>query len=69
MITTTPINWVATALTSLVIFVAAVVHGIAGFGYAQVAMGLLPLFRDPAAASIIFTVTALLNPQRAGIFL
>jgi hypothetical protein len=52
------IEWTLAGLTSLVIFLAALVHGIAGFGYAQVAMGLLPLFRNPGQASIIFTVTA-----------
>lgn len=45
-----------TALTSIVIGMAAFVHGIAGFGFAQVSMGLLPLFRDTAAASIIFMI-------------
>jgi len=47
------------ALTSLVVFVASLVHGIAGFGYAQVAMGLLPLFRSPGPASVVFTITAI----------
>lgn len=48
-------------LTSVVIFIAATVHGIAGFGYAQVAMGILPLFRQPGSASIIFTITAIVS--------
>ncbi|MBD3406729.1 MAG: TSUP family transporter [Candidatus Lokiarchaeota archaeon] len=48
-----------TALTAIVIFLSAFVHGIAGFGAAQVAMGLLPLFRDPATGSIIFTFIAI----------
>lgn len=52
------VDWILAGLTSLVIFVAAVVHGIAGFGYAQVAMGLLPLFRSPGPASVVFTITA-----------
>ncbi|MGC9307823.1 MAG: sulfite exporter TauE/SafE family protein [Thermoplasmatota archaeon] len=52
------IEWILVGLTSLVIFVATVVHGIAGFGYAQVAMGLLPLFRSPGPASVVFTITA-----------
>ncbi|MBD3209890.1 sulfite exporter TauE/SafE family protein, partial [Candidatus Micrarchaeota archaeon] len=47
-------------LTSAVIFLAALVHGIVGFGYAQVAMGLLPIFRDPGPASVVFTITAVL---------
>lgn len=57
-------DWVTTGLTALVIFVATVVHGITGFGYAQVSMGLLPLFRNPGAASIIFTVTAIFSNGR-----
>ena len=40
-------DWVTTGLTALVIFLAAAVHGITRFGYAQVSMGLLPLFRNP----------------------
>lgn len=59
-----PTDWVITGLTSLVIFLASVIHGIAGFGYAQVSMGLLPLFREPGAASIIFTVTAIFSNSR-----
>lgn len=57
-------DWVTTGLTALVIFLATVIHGITGFGYAQVTMGLLPLFRDPGAASIIFTVTAIFSNGR-----
>lgn len=57
-------GWVTTGLTALVIFLATVVHGITGFGYAQVSMGLLPLFRNPGAASIIFTVTAIFSNGR-----
>jgi hypothetical protein len=45
-----------TALTTIVIGIAAFVHGIAGFGFAQVSMGLLPLFRETAVASIIFMI-------------
>jgi uncharacterized membrane protein YfcA len=52
------IDWMLTGLTALVIFVGTLVHGIAGFGYAQVAMGLLPLFRSPGSASVVFTITA-----------
>lgn len=40
------------------------VHGIAGFGFAQVSMGLLPLFRNPALASVIFTITAVVSNAR-----
>lgn len=57
-------DWVITGLTALVIFLVAVVHGITGFGYAQVSTGLLPLFRTPGAASIIFTVTAIFSNGR-----
>ena len=49
------INWINTGLSALVIFVATIVHGIAGFGLAQVSMGIMPLFRSPASASAIFT--------------
>ncbi len=44
--------------TSIVILLGALVQGIAGFGNAQVIMGLLPLFRNAAAASVIYTATA-----------
>lgn len=57
-------DWISTGLTVLVIFLASVVHGITGFGYAQVSMGLLPLFRNPGAASILFTVTAIFSNGR-----
>lgn len=57
-------SWIVTGLTLLVIFVATVVHGIAGFGYAQVSMGLLPLFRSSGAATIIFTITAIFGNGR-----
>ncbi|MFO8133177.1 MAG: sulfite exporter TauE/SafE family protein [Thermoplasmatota archaeon] len=53
------VAWMTAALTSLVVFIASLVHGIAGFGYAQVAMGLLPLFRSPGPASVVFTITAI----------
>ncbi len=55
---------VTTGLSALVILVASVVHGIAGFGFAQVSMGLMPLFRSPSSASIIFTATAVLSNGR-----
>ena len=45
--------------TALVFFFAAVVHGIAGFGFAQVSMGLLPLFRSAGAASVVFSMVAI----------
>lgn len=52
------INWITTLWSDLVIMVASVVHGIAGFGLAQVAMGVLPLVRDTQSASVIFSVVA-----------
>ncbi len=58
------IEWVLTTLTSFVIFTATVIHAIAGFGYAQVAMGLLPLFRQPSSASVVFTITAIVSNAR-----
>ncbi|PUU89658.1 hypothetical protein [Halanaerobium sp.] len=45
-------NLVETSLTFLVITLGTLVHGIAGFGVAQVSMGLMPLFRSPTSASI-----------------
>ncbi|MFW6041100.1 MAG: TSUP family transporter [Thermoplasmatota archaeon] len=57
-------NLIITILTSLVILIGAIVHGIAGFGFAQVSMGLLPLFRDPSMASVIFTITAVVSNGR-----
>jgi hypothetical protein len=49
-----------TIITSVVIFFAALVHGIVGFGYAQVVMGILPIFRDPGSSSVVFTITAVI---------
>jgi len=57
-------NWLTTGLSAVVILVASVVHGIAGFGFAQVSMGLMPLFRSPSSASIIFTATAVVSNAR-----
>ncbi|SEP31900.1 hypothetical protein SAMN04487948_1486 [Halogranum amylolyticum] len=57
-------NWVTTGLSAAVILVASVLHGIAGFGFAQVSMGLMPLFRSPSSASIIFTATAVVSNAR-----
>jgi len=57
-------NWVTTGLSAVVILVASVVHGIAGFGFAQVSMGVMPLFRSPSSASIIFTATAVVSNAR-----
>lgn len=58
------LEWLTTGLTAAVILLASVVHGVAGFGFAQVSMGLLPLFRSPASASIIFTATAVVSNGR-----
>ena len=57
-------DWVTTGLSAVVILLASVVHGIAGFGFAQVSMGIMPLFRSPASASIIFTATAVVSNGR-----
>jgi len=57
-------DWIITGLTALVILVGAAVHGIAGFGFAQVSMGVMPLFRSPSSASIIFTATAVVANAR-----
>lgn len=45
-------------LIALVISIAFVVHGIASFGFAQVSMGIIPLFRSPASTSTVFTAAA-----------
>jgi len=58
------IDWTTATLTSLVVFLGIIVHSIAGFGMAQVVMGLLPLFRDPASASIIFAPIAIISNWR-----
>jgi hypothetical protein len=57
-------SWTTTGLSAAVILIASVVHGIAGFGFAQVSMGLMPLFRSPSSASIIFTATAVVSNGR-----
>ncbi|TFG12826.1 sulfite exporter TauE/SafE family protein [Candidatus Thorarchaeota archaeon] len=50
---------IITGVTAIVILLATFIHGVAGFGAAQVAMGLLPLFRSPDSSSIIFTYVAI----------
>lgn len=55
---------VETSLTFLVITLGTLVHGIAGFGVAQVSMGLMPLFRSAASASIIFSLIAVFSNLR-----
>lgn len=54
-------DWGIVALSAGAIFLGSVVHGIAGFGLAQVAMGLMPLFRDPAQAAAIFGIVAVVS--------
>jgi hypothetical protein len=58
------INWINTALSALSILVGTLVHGIAGFGLAQVSMGLMPLFRSPDSASVIFSFIAVISNLR-----
>ncbi|MGM0445532.1 MAG: sulfite exporter TauE/SafE family protein [Bacillota bacterium] len=57
-------NILETSLTFLVITLGTIVHGIAGFGVAQVSMGLMPLFRSAASASIIFSLIAVVSNFR-----
>jgi uncharacterized membrane protein YfcA len=57
-------NLVETALTFIVIVFGTIVHGVAGFGLAQVSMGLMPLFRSAASASIIFSLIAVVSNFR-----
>lgn len=52
------IDWLITLLTSITIFFASIVHGIAGFGLAQFGMGIMPLFRTAASAAVIFSIVA-----------
>ena len=57
-------NWTIVALSAGAIFLGAIVLGIAGFGLGQVAMGLMPLFRDPGEAAAIFGVVAVVSNFR-----
>jgi hypothetical protein len=57
-------DWVVVGLSAGAIFLGTLVHGIAGFGLAQVAMGLMPLFRNPAEASVVFGVIAVVSNLR-----
>jgi uncharacterized protein len=50
--------------TSIIVLLAALVHSIAGFGFAQVAMGLLPLIMEAHQASVIFNFLAILSNAR-----
>lgn len=58
------IEWINTLLTSVTIFFASIVHGISGFGLAQVSMGFMPLFRSTASAAIIFSIVAIVSNFR-----
>jgi uncharacterized protein len=58
------IDWVATGLTAAVVFVATIVHGIAGFGTGQITMGVLPFFRDPGPASVIVSLLVFVTNVR-----
>lgn len=53
-----------TIYTSAIVFLGIVVHSIAGFGFAQVVMGLLPLIRNPQEASVIFNILAIASNAR-----
>lgn len=55
------IQWIDTILTSITIFFASIVHGIAGFGLAQVGMGIMPFFRSAASAAVIFSMVAVVS--------
>lgn len=58
------IQWIETLLTSITIFFASIVHGIAGFGLAQVSMGFMPLFRSAASSAVIFSMVAVVSNFR-----
>lgn len=55
------IEWIDTIYTAITIFFASIVHGIAGFGLAQFSMGILPLFRSVASATVIFSIVAVIS--------
>ena len=57
-------EWMNTLYTAITIFVATIVHGIAGFGFAQVSMGIMPLFRSAASAAVIFSMVAVVSNFR-----
>lgn len=57
-------DWVVVALSAGTIFLGTLIHGVAGFGLAQVAMGVMPLFRNPVEASAIFGVVAVVSNFR-----
>ena len=55
------IEWIKTIMTSVTIFFASIVHGVAGFGLAQLGMGILPLFRTAASSAIIFSMVSIVS--------
>src|SRR6056297_647728 len=57
-------DYVVVLLSAGSIFLGTLVHGIAGFGLAQVSMGLMPLFRNPIDASAIFGIVAIVSNAR-----
>lgn len=57
-------DWLVVALSAGSIFLGTLIHGIAGFGLAQVSMGLMPLFRSPTEASTIFGMVAIISNLR-----
>ncbi|NLC54614.1 MAG: sulfite exporter TauE/SafE family protein [Erysipelothrix sp.] len=58
------IDWIITLLTSITIFFASIVHGVAGFGLAQFGMGIMPFFRSVESAAIIFSMVATVSNFR-----
>lgn len=52
-------DWLTVLYTAITTMFAAMVNGIAGFGLAQVNMGVMPLFRDLASATIITSIVAI----------
>lgn len=58
------ISWLDTLISSIAIFLGSIVHGIAGFGLAQVSMGIMPLFRSTASAAAIFSIVAVVSNFR-----
>jgi uncharacterized membrane protein YfcA len=57
-------DWTIVLLSAGIILTAAMVHAIAGFGFAQVSMGLLPLIRSASSASVVFTFLAIVANTR-----
>lgn len=55
------IEWIYTLYTTITIFFAAIVHGIAGFGLAQLSMGVLPFFRTVSSAAAIFSIVSIVS--------